>query len=242
MDVEKLKNEMNDAPHDPGRGQLLHHADQGQDRHARHGHQDARRHQGPRAEARRDRDRSGCEVENAVKAIPGHEERLCRAGDHGLFPGFHVKREEVARYGLTVEDVQEVIESAIGGMNLTTTIEGRERYPVNVATRRELQGRYRQTEAGPRAGDVSGRSAPGAGMGAAAVRLGIARRSRSGRACRHQDRERADRHQERGGAAGSLCVHRFFRAGCGRLCEEAKKRSLHVKMPEGYRLAVERRV
>ena len=58
----------------------------------------------------------------------------------GYFLDISVKREEAARYGLSVQDVQEVIESAIGGMDLTTTIEGRERYPVNVRYARELRG------------------------------------------------------------------------------------------------------
>jgi Cu(I)/Ag(I) efflux system membrane protein CusA/SilA len=43
-----------------------------------------------------------------------------------------VKREEIARYGLLVSDVERVIESAIGGTNISTTIEGRERFPVNL--------------------------------------------------------------------------------------------------------------
>jgi Cu(I)/Ag(I) efflux system membrane protein CusA/SilA len=49
---------------------------------------------------------------------------------------FTVKREAIARYGLTVQDVEMVIESAIGGANVTTTIEGRERFPVNVRYQR----------------------------------------------------------------------------------------------------------
>jgi len=50
-----------------------------------------------------------------------------------------VRREEVARYDLTVGDVEDIIETAIGGLNLTTTVEGRERYPVNVRYARELR-------------------------------------------------------------------------------------------------------
>ena len=45
---------------------------------------------------------------------------------------FDLKRKELGRYGLSVADVQMVIMSAIGGENITTTVEGRERYPVNV--------------------------------------------------------------------------------------------------------------
>ncbi len=50
-----------------------------------------------------------------------------------------INRQEAARYGLNVEDIQEVVETAIGGMNVTTTVEGRERYPVNIRYPRELR-------------------------------------------------------------------------------------------------------
>jgi Cu(I)/Ag(I) efflux system membrane protein CusA/SilA len=54
----------------------------------------------------------------------------------GYYVDFKVKRDQIARYGLTVADVEMVIESAIGGANVTTTIEGRERFPVNVRYQR----------------------------------------------------------------------------------------------------------
>jgi Cu(I)/Ag(I) efflux system membrane protein CusA/SilA len=57
----------------------------------------------------------------------------------GYFVDFDLKREELARYGLSIEDVQMVILSAVGGENITTTIEGRERYPVNVRYSREFR-------------------------------------------------------------------------------------------------------
>lgn len=57
----------------------------------------------------------------------------------GRFLDFKIDRVEAARYGLTVGDVQDVIMSAIGGMNVTKTVEGLERYPVNVRYSRELR-------------------------------------------------------------------------------------------------------
>ncbi len=57
----------------------------------------------------------------------------------GNFLDYQIDREEAARYGLTVGDVQDVIMSAIGGMNVTQTVEGLERYPVNVRYSRELR-------------------------------------------------------------------------------------------------------
>jgi len=57
----------------------------------------------------------------------------------GNYLNFKIDRQEIARYGLTVGDVQDVIRSAIGGMNLTTTVEGLERYPVNLRYSREFR-------------------------------------------------------------------------------------------------------
>jgi len=57
----------------------------------------------------------------------------------GYFIDFDIKRDQIARYGLSVKDVEEIIMSAIGGENITTTIEGRERYPVNVRYSRDLR-------------------------------------------------------------------------------------------------------
>jgi len=57
----------------------------------------------------------------------------------GLYVDFNIDRDEVARYGLTVADVQDVILSAMGGMNVTWTVEGLARYPVNLRYKRELR-------------------------------------------------------------------------------------------------------
>lgn len=84
-------------------------------------------------------ERIGMEIENVIKDIPGTRSAYAERVTTGYFLDFDIKREEAARYGLTVDDVQEVIQSAIGGMNLTTTVEGRERYPVNVRYSRELR-------------------------------------------------------------------------------------------------------
>ncbi|MCZ6683916.1 MAG: efflux RND transporter permease subunit [Planctomycetota bacterium] len=57
----------------------------------------------------------------------------------GNYVDFDINRDEVARYGLRVGDVQDVILSAMGGMNITSTVEGLERYPVNLRYKRELR-------------------------------------------------------------------------------------------------------
>jgi Cu(I)/Ag(I) efflux system membrane protein CusA/SilA len=79
------------------------------------------------------------EVEDAVKNIPGTRSAYAERVMTGYFLDITPKREAIARYGLTVDDVQDVIQTALGGMNVTVTVEGRERYPVNVRYMRELR-------------------------------------------------------------------------------------------------------
>jgi len=57
----------------------------------------------------------------------------------GNYLDFTINRKEIARYGLTVQDVQDIIKTAIGGMNVTYTVEGLERYPVNLRYNREFR-------------------------------------------------------------------------------------------------------
>ncbi|HKI59557.1 MAG TPA: CusA/CzcA family heavy metal efflux RND transporter, partial [Mariprofundaceae bacterium] len=79
------------------------------------------------------------DIEQILKT---HPDTLSAFGDKaagGYYLDFDINREDAARYGLTIGDVQDVIQSAIGGMNVTTTIEGLERYPVNVRYPRELR-------------------------------------------------------------------------------------------------------
>ncbi len=74
----------------------------------------------------------GQEIEVALKPVPGTRSVLAERVAGGYYLDFKIKRDEIARYGLTVTDVEDVIETAIGGSTVTTTIEGRERFPVNV--------------------------------------------------------------------------------------------------------------
>jgi len=81
----------------------------------------------------------GLQLEHALKDVPGTRSVYAERVATGYFLDFTINRQEAARYGLTVDDVQEIIRSAIGGMNLTTTIEGRGRFPVNVRYPREMR-------------------------------------------------------------------------------------------------------
>ena len=79
------------------------------------------------------------DIEQAMKTLP---ETTSAFGDRavgGYYLDFDIDRESAARYGLTVGNVQDVIQSAIGGMNITETVEGLERYPVNLRYPRELR-------------------------------------------------------------------------------------------------------
>ena len=78
-------------------------------------------------------------IERAMKTLP---ETTSAFGDRavgGYYLDFDINREAASRYGLTTGDIQDVIQSAIGGMNVTETVEGLERYPVNVRYPRELR-------------------------------------------------------------------------------------------------------
>jgi copper/silver efflux system protein len=81
----------------------------------------------------------GARLEAVMKDIPGTRSVYAERVAGGYFIDFDLKRSELARYGLSVADAQDVIMSAIGGQNVTTTIDGRARYPVNVRYPRELR-------------------------------------------------------------------------------------------------------
>jgi copper/silver efflux system protein len=78
-------------------------------------------------------------VASAVRTVPGTLSAYPDRTFGGYYLDFDINREEAARYGLTTGDVQEVIQSAVGGMNVTTTVEGLERYPLNIRYARELR-------------------------------------------------------------------------------------------------------
>ena len=81
----------------------------------------------------------GEQVEAIVRDIPGTLSVYAERVTGGNFLDYNIKRDEIARYGLTVGDVQDIIMSAVGGMNVTQTVEGLERYPVNLRYGSELR-------------------------------------------------------------------------------------------------------
>ncbi|MBI5197197.1 MAG: efflux RND transporter permease subunit, partial [Nitrospirae bacterium] len=87
----------------------------------------------------REIDRIGQEIEGLLPGIAGTRSAFSERVTGGYYLDFDVNREAAARYGLTVQEVEEMVEAAIGGANVTTTVEGRERYSVNVRYARELR-------------------------------------------------------------------------------------------------------
>ena len=81
----------------------------------------------------------GEHIEMVLKDVPGTKSVFAERAAGGYFLDFTLKREELARYGLTVDMANDVVMSAIGGENVTTTVEGRERYPVNVRYLRDYR-------------------------------------------------------------------------------------------------------
>ena len=72
------------------------------------------------------------EVESVVRTIPGTRSVIAERVMGGYYMDYDIDRTAAARYGLSVQSIEDVIESALGGMNVTQTVEGLERYPVNL--------------------------------------------------------------------------------------------------------------
>jgi copper/silver efflux system protein len=81
----------------------------------------------------------GKHLEMVLQTVPGTRTVYAERVTAGFYLDFELKREEAARYGLTVGDVGMTIESAVGGESISTTVEGRERYPISVRYARELR-------------------------------------------------------------------------------------------------------
>lgn len=81
----------------------------------------------------------GKEIERLLRDVPGTRSVYAERTAEGYFVDIRLKREEIARYGLTIEDVQMELMGAVGGENISTTIEGRERFPINVRYPRDMR-------------------------------------------------------------------------------------------------------
>jgi len=177
-------------------------------------------------------ERLGLELEQYIKEIPGTRSVYAERVTTGYFLDFNIKREEVARYGLTVEEVQEIIQSAIGGMNLTTTVEGRERYPVNVRYSRELRNDVEKLKRVLVPVMADNRQTPMASISSPTaltqVPLGELTEIKLVRGPTQIKSEE--------GLLASYVYIDFSGRDVGGYVEEAKKKVASLKIPEGYRL------
>ncbi|MGE5649381.1 MAG: efflux RND transporter permease subunit, partial [Bacillota bacterium] len=84
-------------------------------------------------------DRVAVEIERVVKAVPGVSSALAERLTGGRYVDVDIDRGAAARYGLNIADVQGIVSAAIGGDNIGETIEGLQRFPINVRYPRELR-------------------------------------------------------------------------------------------------------
>jgi copper/silver efflux system protein len=84
-------------------------------------------------------ERLGVQIETALKDVAGTRSVFAERTASGYFLDIDWDRDALARYGLTIEEAQSVVENAVGGENVTTIIQGQERYPVNVRYLRDFR-------------------------------------------------------------------------------------------------------
>lgn len=87
----------------------------------------------------REIDRVAADIERVVKTVPGVSSALAERLAGGRYVGVDIDRDAAARYGLNVADVQSIVSAAIGGENIAETIEGLQRFPINVRYPREVR-------------------------------------------------------------------------------------------------------
>ncbi len=158
------------------------------------------------------------EIEQALAVVPGTRSAFAERTTGGYYLNFTVRREAIARYGLTVGDVQDVIDSAIGGTSVSQTVEGRERYSINVRyvrdERSDLQSLERVLVSAP-----DGAQIPLAEL--AAISISTAPPSI---------------HDENGQIAGYVFVDVAGRDLGGYVAEAKRTVGEQVKLPAGYHL------
>jgi len=88
----------------------------------------------------------GKDIEQLISSVKGTRSVFSERTAGGYFVNFNIRRKELARYGLSIDEVQMAVMTAIGGENVTQTIEGRERFPVNVRYPRDLRDDIQKLE------------------------------------------------------------------------------------------------
>jgi Cu(I)/Ag(I) efflux system membrane protein CusA/SilA len=159
----------------------------------------------------------GARIEQLLPAVRGTRSVFAERTAAGYFVDIHWKREELARYGLSIDDAQAAVQNAIGGENVTTTVEGRERYPVNVRYLRDFRADL----------DALGRvlvAAPGSQKQIPVAELATLARSTGPAMIRNED----------GLLTGYVYVDLAGRDPAGYIQEAAQLIREQVKLPAGY--------
>jgi Cu(I)/Ag(I) efflux system membrane protein CusA/SilA len=94
-------------------------------------------------------DRLTGEIERALKDVPGVSSALAERLTGGRYVDVNIKRDEAARFGMNIADVQSVIASAVGGENIGETVEGLQRFPINMRYPREIRDSLEKLRALP---------------------------------------------------------------------------------------------
>ena len=183
-------------------------------------------------------ERLGKEIETAVKDIPGTRSAYAERVTTGYFLDFNIRRTEIARYGLSVDDVQEIVQTAVGGMNLTTTVEGRQRYSVNVRYARELRNDVEKLKR-VLVPVKMGAQSSGGGMGAGAPSAGSARpllQVPIGQLADIRIIKGPTGIKSEEGLLALYVYVDFSGRDVGGYVDDAKKKVASLKIPDGYRL------
>ena len=179
----------------------------------------------------------GIALEQHLKDIPGTRSIYAERVATGFFLDIAVRRDEAARYGLAVDDIGEVIQAAIGGMNLTTTVEGRARYPVNVRYPRELRNDVEKLKrvlvpvmmtgraVAPSPAAAGGMTAPPPVLSVPLGEVADFRIIRGPTSIKSEE-----------GMLTAYVFIDFSGRDVGGYVEEAKRKAATLKIPEGYRL------
>lgn len=91
----------------------------------------------------------GEEIEQVIKNVKGTASVYAERVTGGRYVTVDINRKAASRYGLNIKDIQDVVKTAIGGMTVTRTVEGRERYPVNIRYPRDVRDSVGQVKALP---------------------------------------------------------------------------------------------
>jgi Cu(I)/Ag(I) efflux system membrane protein CusA/SilA len=185
----------------------------------------------------------GLAIEHHMRDVPGIRSVYAERVTTGYFIDFDIKRDAIARYGLTIDDVQEVIQSAIGGMDLTTTVEGRARFPVNVRYARELRNdldKLRRILVPVMPGDtvspLPGEMGRGKAVGIGSVPPPYSLRVPLGELADIKVLKGPTVIKSEEGLLTSYVYIDFSGRDVGGFVQDAKKKIATLKIPEGYRL------